>query len=280
MQTPFVFSNVDVLHSVKVFNNEMLLRRALAEYRQPWIIAPLGNFGFSRYVTDRAGFVPVFFDEISALYVSREALPEVARKHGIRHLDLTRNLIGQVAEMDQEQARSVIGEIERMLEDDPDGGLLHLLAARAYLRSGDPASASRHAATAARALPGSHQSHAVLADVLVARERWKDAAGAYRQAITRAPEEEERPYYRQLARCLAQLKEYKLGYRAMLRAVDVLSSDTSRTDLFELGLSAKSAGKPDEARDYLNLALLQTPPGDVEWTRRIEQALATVTAEP
>ncbi len=65
----------------------------------------------------------------------------------------------------------------------------------------------------------------------------------------------------------------------VLRAVDVLSSDTSRADLFELGLSAKSAGKPDEARDYLSFALLQTPPSDVEWTQRIEQALATVATK-
>ena len=149
MQTPFVFSNVDVLDSVKVFNNVVLLRRALAEYRQQYIVAPLGNFGFSRYVTDRAGFVPVFFDEISALYVNRAAMPEVARKHEILQLDLTRNLIDQIAEMDQDQARSAIVEIERMLELDPDGGLLHLLASIAYLRSGDPASAARHAEAAA-----------------------------------------------------------------------------------------------------------------------------------
>jgi hypothetical protein len=187
MQTPFVFSNVDVLQSVKVFNNEMLLRRALAEYRQQYIVAPLGNFGFSRYVTDRAGFVPVFFDEISALYVNREALPEVARKHGIRQLDLTRNLIDQVAEMERDQARSALGEIERMLEFDADGGLLHLLAASAYLRSGDPASAVEHAAAATRRLPGSHQAHAAAADVEFARERWQDAATGYRRAIAWAP---------------------------------------------------------------------------------------------
>ena len=279
MQTPFVFSNVDVLDSVKVFNNVVLLRRALAEYRQQYIVAPLGNFGFSRYVTDRAGFVPVFFDEISALYVNRAAMPEVARKHEILQLDLTRNLIDQIAEMDQDQARSAIVEIERMLELDPDGGLLHLLASIAYLRSGDPASAARHAAAATRRLPGSHQAHAAAGDVHLARERFPEAAAEYRRAIARASEDKSRPYYRKLARCLAQLKEYKKGYRAMLRAVDVLSSDTSRADLFELGLSARSAGKLDEARDYLSLALLQTPPGDGEWTQRIEQALATVARE-
>ena len=65
----------------------------------------------------------------------------------------------------------------------------------------------------------------------------------------------------------------------MLRAVDVLSADTSRADLFELGLSARSAGEADEARDYLSFALSQTPPDDTQWRERIEQALATVARE-
>lgn len=279
MQTPFVFSNLDVLHSVKVFNNEMLLRRALTDYRQQYIVAPLGNFGFSKHITERAGFVPVFFDEISALYVNRQALPDVARAHEIHRLDLKRNLIDQVAEMDRDQARSALEEIERMLRLDPDGGLLHVLASGACLRAGDAVAALDHAEKATDRLPGSHQAHAAAAAAHFATERWRAAAVEYRRAIAHASDDKARPYYRQLARCLAQLKEFKKGYRAMLRAVDVLSSDTSRADLFELGLSARSAGKPDEARDYLSFALSQTPPGDTQWRERIEQALATVARE-
>ena len=40
-----------------------------------------------------------------------------------------------------------------------------------------------------------------------------------------------------------------------------------------------AVGGVEYTRDYLNLALLQTPPGDGEWTQRIEQALATVARE-
>jgi tetratricopeptide (TPR) repeat protein len=273
MQTPFVFTDTDIFHSVKMFNNELLLRRQLVEYRPDYIVAPLGNFGFARYMTESTPYVPVFFDEISALYVHRETRPEVVGRFTLRRLSLTENLLTQVSSLDQEQLEPVIQENERMLEVDPDGGLLHLLAAKLYLRAGSLDEAERHASRALARLRGSSHAHAAAADVDYARERWRNAARGYRRAVEHSATGGRARLYRKLARSHSRLGEHRRAYRAMLKAVNLLAADTNQADLYELALAARRAGKEADAREYLRFAYLQTPPGDTQWRRRIQQAL-------
>jgi tetratricopeptide (TPR) repeat protein len=272
MQTPYVFDETDVFHAVKALNNEMLFRRLLTEYHPEYIVAPLGNFPFARYATERTPFVPIFFDEITTLYVNREARPEEAESFMFRTLDLGGNLLNQVTSIQADQIDMATQEIDRMLRVDPDGGLLNLLAATLHLRAGKAEAAETHALTAVKHLRGSYRAHATVGDVYKAQKRWQEAAKAYRQAIERSPNSILLGVGRKLAQCYTQLGKHHRSYDAMKEAVDATSADAGLGDLYELALSARRAGRESEAQQYLRFADLQTPPGDSEWRRRIEAA--------
>ncbi len=272
MQTPYVFNETDVFHAVKALNNEMLFRRLLTEYHPEYIVAPLGNFSFARFASARTPFVPIFFDEISALYVNREARPDEAASFILRTLDLGGNVLNQVSSMKPDEIDMALQDIDRMLRVDPDGGLLNLMAATLHLRAGKAETAETYARTAVKHLHGSYRAHATVGDVYEAQQRWQDAAKAYRHAIERSPAAVRPGVYRKLARCYTQLGKHRRSYGAMREAVDATSADAGLADLYELALSARRAGRESQAQQYLRFADLQTPPGDSEWRRRIEAA--------
>ncbi|NIM00753.1 MAG: hypothetical protein GTN89_07540 [Acidobacteria bacterium] len=217
--------------------------------------------------------MPVFFDEMTALFVHREARPDEAASHALQALDVRGDLFQQVASMTGENLQAATREIDRMLGVDPEGGLLNLLAASVRLRAGDTQAAETHAVAAVRQLRGSPRAHATLADVRATQREWREAAASYREAIERSPETARPGIYRKLARCYTQLEQHGRAYSAMRNAVDAVSSDAKPADLYELALSARRAGEESDARQYLRFADLQTPPGNNEWRRRIDEAL-------
>jgi len=273
MQTPYVFSETDVFHAAKALNDEMLLRRLLTDYRPEYIVVPLANFSFARYAAERTPFVPVFFDEISALYVNREARADEAGRFLLTTLDVRGNLLNEMSSLNPDEIEAAIREVDRMIGVDPDGGLVHLLAATLHLRAGRAKTAETHGLKAVGHLRGSSRAHATLADVYWAQQRWKEAATAYRRAIEHSATAVRPGVYRKLARCYTQLGNHRRAYDAMRQAVDPVAADSSPADLYELALSARRAGRESEARRYLQFADLQTPPGDSEARRRIEEAM-------
>jgi hypothetical protein len=78
LQTPFLFGDNDLYLFMNAFSDDKLLSRVLADYHPDFIAAPLARSRFPELVGLHPQYVPVFFDDVEALYVDGRRHPEIA----------------------------------------------------------------------------------------------------------------------------------------------------------------------------------------------------------
>ncbi len=273
MEVPFLFTDEDSQVAKSMFFNEAVLGSVISKYSPPFIVAPLGNMRFKELIGNYKNYVPVFFDDVTVLYVDAQQYPQVAKQYALREVDPFTVIGGNADRMEEKTRARYLKEVLALIQVYPDGGLANEVAARIYLAEKSYASALPYAEIIIRNWPELPLGFALKGDALMKLGRNEEAISNYEKALKTAGPSHATEIYRNLSSCYSQSGDRKRAYVYLRKAVNPFSPGVSRTDLYDLGVAALDAGRPEEAHTYLTFALLRVPEHDAAWKEKITEKL-------
>ena len=273
MEVPFLFRDEDYQVASSAFGNQAVLGSVISKYRPPFIAVPLGNMRFKELIGNYKNYVPVFFDDVAVLYVDAQQYPEVAKQYALREVDPFTLIGGNVGLMEEKARARYLKELLALIRVYPDGGLANEVVARIYLAEKSYANVLPHAEVFIRNWPELPAGFQLKADALMKLGRYQGAISNYEKALKTTDPSIATEIYRNLSSCYSQARDRKRAYVYLRKAVDPFSPFTSHADLYDLGVAALDAGRPEEARTYLTFALLRVPEHDAAWKEKITEKL-------
>lgn len=271
LQIPFVFRDEDIFVDELAYRSPEVLRGVLSRYAPDFIAVPRTFVWFPQVIGRFPRFVPVFFDDAEVIYLDGAAHPELAAG-ALAALDpfAAADLDPYAAAPDRRDA--IARDLARILEADPDGGLANVLASRLAESGGDHAAAAEAAARAIAALPLDPSAREAAGDAALSLSLPADALRDYRRAIgLGAPDA--RAIHRKAWKCDELLGRHRDAYRDLQASLGAFPVQAGYGELYELGVTAIQAGEIEDARMWLDLAMLELPPGETEYRAKIEHAL-------
>jgi hypothetical protein len=279
MEVPFLFTDEDFQLSNSVFANKAVLGSVISKYRPPFIAAPLGNMRFKELIGNYRNYVPVFFDDVTVLYVDAQQYPQVAKQYALREVDPFTLAGGNVGLVEEKTRARYLKELLAVIQVCPDIELANEVAARIYLVEKSYANVLPHAEAIIRNWPEVGVGFQLKAEALKELGRYQGAISNYEKALKTADPSIATSIYRNMSSCYSQSRDRTRAYVYLRKAVNPFSPGASHTDLYDLGVAALDAGRPKEARTYLTFALVRVPEDDAAWKQKISEKLETVSRQ-
>lgn len=223
--------------------------------------------------------MPVFFDDVLALYVDAVKNPELARRFRLETLDSATWQTGDFEAMDAGQREKIRVECRRLLDIYPEGLAANTIMARLLLASGDTAQARVLADMLIRRYPDRYLGYAIKGLAAFKEDQYADALSLYRQALTRAMPLEAPVVLRNMYATFVRRKDFDQAYATLLSVCNPMRADTSAKDLYDLALAAVASGRKRQGGALLDLARLKTPESDVDRQREIAEMQALVARD-
>ncbi|MFC1706438.1 hypothetical protein ACFL59_06375 [Planctomycetota bacterium] len=284
MQTPLLFSEVDLSVSHHAFVNPTVLSKLIADYEPDFIAAPLGFAAFKKVLRSSSDhYVPVFFDDTVVLYADASSHAALVEEFALRAVDPYAPTVAEHARTEKRQGTegepSSAGlarerELQRLLQYYPEMAAAGTLLGADYAARGEFDEALALADTVIANHPERADGYRLKADALMGGESFSEAVRFYDAAVERSGGRQQRYCYRRLSACHAKLGDGRRSYRLLKRAIDPFAAAATYQELYFLALSAISADELHEAQTWLALADWKVPPVCVEWVRRIRAVSA------
>lgn len=272
---PQVFSDEEYFQVTQAFTDPEVLDGFLGAHDPTWIVAPLSTPGFAELIGRHPQYVPVFVDDVSVLYVDREARPGTAAEWALTEFDPFDLAQSTFQGLGAPKRSAIESTLRRLLEVAPGMVSVHQVVARLCILRGEFDEALRHAEIAAGNSPGSLAAHWVLGNALASLGRDREALDSYRRGLRHAADDgERRQVHRAIASTWARLGDDRRALGAMRRAVNPYGAGAA--DLLALGDLELSNGNAERARQIFRFARWRVPPDAKQWQREIDERMARI----
>ncbi|WP_129354675.1 tetratricopeptide repeat protein [Solidesulfovibrio carbinolicus] len=273
MQT-MLFATKDLYAASVAFNDKTVLAKVVQEYRPTYLLPNVTDKEFKKNLGEQTRFVPIYFDDVLAVYVDADKEPELARRFGLEVLDHAGWQLLDFEDLEPAKREKAAMECQRLLESAPEGLTANTIAAKLFLAAGQPAQAALHADIVIRAYPDRFMGYALRGLAAFKEERYQEALAWQKRALARAMPSEREAVQRNVYACHVRLQQFKAAYETLLDIANPMRPATSARDLYDLALAAVASGQQYKGKVLLELARLKTPETDAELLRQIEQMAA------
>ncbi len=279
MQT-MLFSSFDLFTGITGFGDKELLRRTIAQYETGFLAVDIQDKGFGKRIEGIGHFQPVFFDDALVLYADADRYPDLVARFKLTALDpftcVTENYEG----MDAGKREAMLAECRRMQAVSPDGLIVDTVVAKILLAKGETGEAAKVAVRLMEIYPNRYMGYALAGLAAFKEERYADALARNQEALARAMPGERPLVVRNLYATYARLKEFGKAYETLSSVINPMSTSSSFTDLYDLGMAAVAAGKAREGKLLLTMAQAKASDKDVEKSKEIASLLGMMQEVP
>ena len=283
MEVPFLFSDDDYFKVRHSFLNEVCLRKFISTYNPAFIAAPWKPAAFKKFfnthIRQFPEYVPVFFDEIEALYVNKQKLPEIADKYQLKKIDPFMLVSSGISRISDDDKDPVFNELLKMWDISPDSRIVNWAIASVYNTSGNYDKSALYIEVLVKEFPERPEGYNLSGDSFSGRKMFKEAISSYQEALARMDEAGKNEIYKKLWTCHTHLLQHKEAYSILKKVVNPFSPASNYVDLYKLGFSALQIGKTIEARNLMKFAYMQVPDNDITWKSRIKEQLLKLNVD-
>lgn len=267
-----IFGDEDYAAVSLARRDEHAFRKFINKYQPPFVTAKYYT-GLSNFINRQKQYVPVFLDDYEILFVNRKLHPMLAEQYLIKDNDLFNVAALNIDVLKEEKRLSLLREATKMLAIDKANAIANWLAGNIAIMRGNYSEALRRAETIIHAHGESSAGYSLKANALREMGDYPEAARHYRMAIARESSPNRKSLYRNLFVVYTKQHKYRKAYNLYKQVVNPFAADAGYQDIYELALAAAAAGKPHDARTFLNIALLKAPPEHKEYDNKIKAAL-------
>lgn len=274
-----LFSDTDFATAHNAFEDPNVFSAFIQKYDPAFISVSLNRSGFKKVVATDARFVPVFFDHAELLYVNRAHHRDLAERYALRAIDPFGFREIRYGELDEKRLSQMFAEAARMADEEPMNFSANqiLSGISGFRRRYDLALS--YADRMIKRHPESSHGYALSADALFGMERYEEAARRYQKALAMGQTAKPENVYWNLHASYVKLKEYRKAYRLLAKYVNPFVPNTDYREIYQLGISAASAGRIRDAVTFLKIARMKTPAADGEYVGKIERNLSALQKE-
>ncbi|MFA6002337.1 MAG: CDC27 family protein [Thermoleophilia bacterium] len=271
-----IFSDTDLATAQNAFDDVTAFESFIGKYKPGFILASLAKGNFKKIVASDSRYVPIFIDHAEALYINKEKYGEIAGKYELKEIDPYG--FGEIKYENQNPGimSRLFLEAARMYQQDPGNYPAATILCGIAVAHGQYNQALSYAEAIIRNYPEFSAGYALKGDALFGMKKYDEAAVLYEKALQMGQTGKAENVYWNLHATYIKLKEYKKAYRLLSKYVNPFSPGSNYKDIYQLALSAASAGKVREAVTFLEIAKMKTPPADTEYVQKISAQLANL----
>jgi hypothetical protein len=281
LQTPFLFSDVDVFRADQAFADPVVFGSLVSEYHPPFVLAPRRAVTLGAFVSKVSDYVPVFIDDDSVLYASASARPQIVSAWGITAIDpFSAELIDKSS---PEGAARAATELARANQVYPAGSRLRVLEGNLAIDRGDFQQALHIADDLIPHHPDLPAPYQLRGDALLHLGQYPEAAEAYEASLKRGGDTTGpgQLFYLEsrLWACYMRSGKKAEAYRAMKLALgDIFDPEVGYQELASFASAALDSGHTAEGTKLLEFALLKTPASEPDLRKTMENRLRSLAA--
>ena len=279
MQVALLFRDEDYYTAVSSLRNEEVFRNVISRYNPSFVTAPVNNSTFSLFVYKFPDYVPVFFDDVEALYVNKSTYPGIADKYA---LSINPFVLAdlKIDSLTDTEINLLLDELLRIRELYPDTKLTNSLIATIYNKRRKYKEALLFSDTIIKAFPESQDGYRLKGDALMGLSQFGNAVLNYSMALDRSADTlDKQRMYKRILLCYYVNGQFDEAYSILKSSINVFTPDKDYHDYYYFGLTAMEAGKLTESRMLLRFAELNVPAHDVQWKNKIQQQLLRFIVE-
>jgi hypothetical protein len=278
MQIP-PFRTEDYYTAVSCVRNEEVFRNVVFKYNPSFVTARLKNSTFSLFAYKFPEYVPVFFDDVEALYVNKAIYPDIADKYALRInpfvlADLKMNSLTDA------EINLLLDELLRVRELYTDTKLTNSLIATIYNKKREYKKALLFSDTIIKSFPEGKDGYRLKGDTLMGLSLFEEAVVHYTEALKRSSDKlDKQRIYKRILLCFYSTEQFDKAYSILEKSINAFTPDKDYHDYYYFGLTAMEAGKLTESRMFFEFAELNVPPQDVQWKNKIQEQLSRFIVE-
>lgn len=254
-----IFSDTDFATAHNALSDPNVFAAFIRRYDPSFISVSLNRPQFEKVVATDVRFIPVFFDQAELLYVNKDHHRELADRYGLKAIDPYRIREIKYGEVDSGTLSSMFDEASRILAEDPTNVSANQILSAISVARRQFDRALSCAETILKRHPELSHGYALKADALFGMEKYAEAARLYERAMAMGQTAKAENVYWNLHASYIKLHAYGKAYRLLAKYVNPFAPDTDYREIYELGLSAASAGKIREAVTFLKIARMKAP---------------------
>ena len=271
-----LFSDQDFAYMSNALTNENTFRSFVLKYDPSFVSVSINRGYFKGLIAKFSQFRPVFFDDTEVLYVNTKHFPNIVSAYEMKYIDPFQiSNINYYAAETREKLALVFTEAQRLREHYPEGRNANMILANILLADNHYEKTLPYAEEIIRRYPEMAIGYGLKAGALTGLGRFEEAIADYNRAIERGltTETNAGSVYRNLHACYLGLKEYKKAYKMLSKFVNPFNNTADYKDIYQLALSAATAGKMKDAITFLRIAEMKLPPNDADYTKKIHDNL-------
>jgi hypothetical protein len=279
MKVALLFSDKDYYTAVSSVRNEEVFRNVVFKYNPSFVTAPLKNPTFSLFAYKFPDYVPVFFDDVEALYVNKSIYPDIADKYALRINPFVLADLKMDSLTDAE-INLLLDELLRIRELYTDTKLTNSLIATIYNKNREYKKALLFSDTITKSFPEAKDGYRLKGDALMGLSRFEEAVVHYTKALKRSSDKlDKQRIYKRILLCFYSTEQFDKAYSILDKSINAFTPDKDYHDYYYFGLTAMEAGKLTESRMFFEFAELNVPPHDVKWKNKIQEQLSRFIVE-
>jgi len=267
-----IFGDEDYAAVSLARRDEHAFHKFINKYQPSFVTAGYST-GLPNFIKQQKQYVPVFLDDYEILFVNRKLHPKLAEQYLIKDNDLFNVAALNIDALEEEKKLSLLREATKILAIDKANAIANWLVGNIMIMRGNHGEALRRAEMTIHAHGESSAGYSLKANALREMGHYPEAARYYRMAIERESSPNRKSLYRNIFVVYNKQQKYRKAYNLYKQVVNPFSAAASYRDIYELALAASAAGKPHDARTFLDIALLKVPPEDREYDKKIRTAL-------
>ncbi|KJR43132.1 TPR-repeat-containing protein [Candidatus Magnetoovum chiemensis] len=263
MEVPFLFSDIDILTSNYAFDQKEVLRKFLNQYDPDFISAPSSLKRFKDMIKEYPRYSAVFFDNVEVLFVNKNKHPEIADEYELKEIDPFEIIGMTLNDIAENKLDAYLAELLKVYTIYDGCEITNQVIAMIYNLKKDYEKALFYSDKLINDAKELYGGYMLKADALIGLEKYDEAIVYLNKAIERAQEEsDKKDIYKKLWFCYLKKGDDKKAYKTLKRAVEMIQTSTSYSELYSLGLLAVKNREFDEALFLFQLAYLKVPPSD------------------
>lgn len=271
-----LFNDTDFFLVANAFYDESAFKYVIRKYDPSFITVSQNCVSFKKMIGLFTQFVPIFFDDAEILFVNKIHFPTLSAQYALEKIDPFNYRKINYEGIDIKDLPLFLEEALKINRINPNNGATNFIAGDIYLIKKEYQKALTYADQVIRCFPDHADGYALKGDTLLAQDKFREAVSYYKMAIARGNKSDSESIYRNLFVAYEKLNEYKKAYKVFSDIVNPFRVTSNYKDIYQLGLSAAAAGKLTDGIIFLKLALIKCPSDDMEYGRKIRDALATL----
>jgi tetratricopeptide (TPR) repeat protein len=279
MQVALLFRDEDYYTAVSSIRNEEVFRNVVLKYNPSFVTTPLKNSTFSLFAYKFPDYIPVFFDDVEALYVNKSIHPDIADTYALSiHPFLLPDL--KIDSLTDGEITLLLDELLRIRELYAGTKLTNSLIATIYNTKREYTKALLFSDTIIKSFPELQDGYRLKGDALMGLSRFDEAVLHYSMALDRSSDKlDKQRIYKRMLLCFYSTEQSDKAYTILKKSINVFTPDKNYRDFYYFGLTAMEAGKLTESRMYFKFAEINVPAHDAQWKNKIQDQLSRFIVE-